>query len=85
VVLIRPEQISLQPRNGQPCGPGQTAGQVIHREFYGHDCVVLVGTGDDDRPLRVRCSGRSPVQAGDKVLISAEGNVTAWQAIVNNN
>jgi hypothetical protein len=84
VVLIRPEQISLQPRNGRPCGPGQTAGQVIHREFYGHDCVVLVGTGDDDHPLRVRCSGRSPVQAGDLVLVSAEGNVIAWQAMANN-
>jgi iron(III) transport system ATP-binding protein len=84
VVLIRPEQISLQPHDGQPCGPGQTTGRVIHREYYGHDCVVLVGTGDDDHPLRVRCSGLSPVQAGDMVLMSAEGNVIAWQAMANN-
>jgi hypothetical protein len=53
---------------------------VIHREYYGHDCVVLVRTGGDDRPLRVRCSGRSPVQAGDSVLISAQGDVIAWEA-----
>jgi iron(III) transport system ATP-binding protein len=84
VVLIRPEQISLQPLGGKPCGPGQTTGQVLHREYYGHDCVVLVGTGDDEHPLRVRCSGRSPVQAGDPVLISAEGNVIAWQALGSN-
>jgi hypothetical protein len=57
---------------------------VIHREYYGHDCVVLVGTGDGDHPLRVRCSGLSPVQAGDMVLMSAEGNVIAWQAMANN-
>jgi iron(III) transport system ATP-binding protein len=83
-VLIRPEQISLQPHTGQPCGPGQATGRVIHREYYGHDCVVLVGTADDENPLRVRCSGLSPVQAGDMVLMSAEGNVIAWQAMANN-
>jgi iron(III) transport system ATP-binding protein len=80
VVLIRPEQISLQLRVGQAGESGQATGQVIHREYYGHDCVVLVGTGNGDQPLRVRCSGGSPVQAGDKVLISAQGNVIAWQA-----
>jgi iron(III) transport system ATP-binding protein len=80
VVLIRPEQIALQLRDGQACEPGQAAGQVIHREYYGHDCVVLVGTGNGERPLRVRCSGGTPVQAGDKVLISAQGDVIAWEA-----
>jgi iron(III) transport system ATP-binding protein len=84
VVLIRPEQISLQPHDGESCGPGQATGQVIHREYYGHDCVVLVGTDDEEHPLRVRCPGLSPVQAGDMVLISAEGDVIAWQAIANN-
>jgi len=84
VVLLRPEQISLQSHDGQPCGPGQAAGQVIHREFYGHDCVVLVTTGDGEHPLRVRCTGRSPVQAGDKVLISADGDVIAWPAMSSN-
>jgi len=80
VVLIRPEQISLQPNRGQPGKAGQATGRVIHREYYGHDCVVLVRTGGDGRPLRVRCSGRSPVQAGDSVLISAQGDVIAWEA-----
>ena len=80
VVLIRPEQVSLQPHIGQSAESGQAAGQVIHREYYGHDCVVLVGIGDGEQPLRVRCSGGSPVQAGDKVLISAQGDVIAWPA-----
>ncbi len=83
-VLIRPEQISLQPHDGRPCSPGQASGQVLHREYYGHDCVVLVGTGDDAHPLRVRCPGGSSVQAGDLVLISAAGDVLAWQAMANN-
>jgi iron(III) transport system ATP-binding protein len=80
-VLIRPEQISLQSHNGQPCGPGQATGQVIHREYYGHDCVVLVTTGDGKHPLRVRCPGRTPVQPGDTVLISANGDVIAWPTV----
>jgi iron(III) transport system ATP-binding protein len=83
VVLIRPEQISLQPHDGGPSGPGQATGKVIHREYYGHDCVVLVDTGDGDQPLRVRCPGRSPVQAGDVVHIVAAGDVIAWQALAS--
>jgi iron(III) transport system ATP-binding protein len=79
-VLIRPEQILLQPRDHQEPGPGRVSGQVIHREYYGHDCVLLVNTGDGARPLRVRCPGRSPIQAGDSVLISARGTVIAWPA-----
>jgi hypothetical protein len=57
---------------------------VLHREYYGHDCVVLVGTGQDGHPLRVRCPGGSPVQAGDKVLVSAQGEVIAWPAGADN-
>ena len=79
MVLIRPEQICLRPRAGQPPGPGRAAGQVTHREYYGHDLVVLVDTGGTN-PLRVRCPGRSPIQPGDTVLISAQGDVIAWQA-----
>lgn len=78
VVLIRPEQISLQSHHGQRCGPSQATGKVIHREYYGHDCIVLVASGDGEHPLRVRCPGRSPFQAGDAVLISADGDVIAW-------
>jgi iron(III) transport system ATP-binding protein len=80
VVLIRPEQIFLQPHDGEQPGPGRVSGQVIHREYYGHDCVVLVSTGNSGHPLRVRCPGRSPAQAGDTVLISAQGPVIAWPA-----
>jgi len=84
VVLIRPEQLILQSHDGQLCGPGQATGQVIHREYYGHDCVLLVTTGDGEHPLRVRCPGFSPVQAGDTVLISADGEVIAWPAMSSN-
>ena len=84
VVLIRPEQVQIQPHNGNPCEPGQATGRVLHREYYGHDCIVLVGTADEDHPLRVRCPGRSPVQVGDIVVMSAQGDVIAWQSPAGN-
>jgi iron(III) transport system ATP-binding protein len=80
VVLVRPEQISLRPLAGQRPEPGHAAGRVIHREYYGHDCVVLVDTGDRQQPLRVRCPGGSAFQVGDDVSMSARGDVIAWQA-----
>jgi iron(III) transport system ATP-binding protein len=79
VVLIRPEQITLRLHFGQPSEPSQATGRVIHREYYGHDCIVLVDTSDRERPLRVRCPGRSPIQTGDTVVISAQGDVIAWE------
>jgi iron(III) transport system ATP-binding protein len=78
VVLIRPEQLFLRPLGGDRPGSGRVTGQVIHREYYGHDCVVLVDTGGE-HPLRVRCPGRSPIRASDMVAVSAEGDVIAWQ------
>jgi iron(III) transport system ATP-binding protein len=73
-VLIRPEQISLRRRSD---GPGGTHGHVTHREFYGHDCLLLVDTGDS-QPVRVRCPGRPPVEVGEEVALSARGDVVAW-------
>ncbi len=73
-VLLRPEQISLR-RLGD--GTGGAHGQVTHREFYGHDCLVLVDTGDG-QPVRVRCPGQPPVEVGEEVALSARGQVVAW-------
>ena len=79
VVLIRPEQISLRPLASHRPEPGQATGRVIHREYYGHDCVVLVDPSGRQHPLRVRCPGHSGFQAGDEVSMSATGDVIAWQ------
>ena len=73
-VLIRPEQISLRPRGD---GAPGAHGHVTHREFYGHDSLVLVDTGDR-QPVRVRCPGRPPVEVGEEVALSAHGDVVAW-------
>jgi iron(III) transport system ATP-binding protein len=79
-VLLHPEQISLRPLADQQCEPGRATGRVVRREYYGHDCVLLVAVNGDEHPMRVRCPGRSPVEVGDAVAISASGEVVAWQA-----
>ncbi len=79
MVLVRPEQIALRPLTGSQFQPGQTTGQVVHREYYGHDCVVLVATTEHQQ-LRVRCPGRALVDVGDTVAVSAAGDVVAWPA-----
>jgi len=82
LVLVRPEQVSLQPlgeRLPVPV-PDYATGQVVHREYYGHDCVVLVDLNGNGCQIRVRCPGRPPIEIGDRVTIHAHANVTAWLA-----
>jgi iron(III) transport system ATP-binding protein len=79
VALVRPEQISLRPladEHGESAD--QAVGRVVHREYYGHDCIVLVDVGGGEHLLRVRCSGYTPVQVGDTVVLSATGEIVAW-------
>jgi len=76
-VLVRPEQISVQPQSEERQPSQRQTGKVVHREYYGHDCVLLVET-QQNQLIRVRCSGRAPVQVGDSVSIAAAGAVVAW-------
>jgi iron(III) transport system ATP-binding protein len=80
VALVRPEQISLQPLADEHRESGQAVGQVAHREYYGHDCVMLVDVGSGQHSLRVRCFGDVPFQVGDAVALSATGEFVAWPA-----
>jgi len=67
--------VQPQSEGRQPSHRG--TGKVVHREYYGHDCVLLVET-QQNQLIRVRCSGRAPVQVGDSVSIAAAGAVVAW-------
>ncbi len=78
IALVRPEQISLRSLADTHLEPGQAVGRVVHREYYGHDCVMLVDVDGGERSLRVRCSGYTLVQVGDTVALSATGEIVAW-------
>ena len=77
LVLIHPEQVALE--LGATDDRGAVTGEVVHREYYGHDSVMMVGVAGLDHPLRVRCPGRSAVTVGDRVAIRVTGDVVAWR------
>ena len=79
MVLVRADQIALRRLGGRRHEPGQTSGRVVHCEYYGHDCIVLVDIAGNQQ-VRVRCPGRASVEVGDTVSISATGDVVAWPA-----
>jgi iron(III) transport system ATP-binding protein len=82
LVLVRPEQINLRPSGGRVPTPmpGHATGRVVHREYYGHDSVVLVDLDTHGPQIRVRCPGRTRVEIGDRVAICTQTDVTAWPA-----
>ena len=79
-VLVRPEQISLRRLDRPAAGTGEAVGRVLHREFYGHDCLLVVGLDEPSVQLRVRCPGRPPAELGDQVALVASGEALAWPA-----
>jgi iron(III) transport system ATP-binding protein len=82
VVLVRPERIVLSKADAASERAGPATGVVVHREYYGHDSMVLLDmsrrTGGDTQPVRVRCSGKPDVDIGDLAQVTAEGDVVAW-------
>jgi iron(III) transport system ATP-binding protein len=76
VTLIRPEQMRITPAASDRRGP--SSGRVLHREYYGHDSVVLVEVAGVAEPIRVRCSGTVEVSPGQHVDVHASGTTVAW-------
>lgn len=73
--LVRPEQIEIRAVSERAVAG--LLGRVVHREYYGHDSVLLVDTGDGE-PIRVRCGGALQLEIGDEVELLANGETVAW-------
>jgi len=77
-VLVRPEQVV--PHRLDDTHPSDPAtGRVVDRQYFGHDCMLVVSTGGG-RSVRVRCGGQDTPQLGDAVALSVDGDVVAWPA-----
>jgi iron(III) transport system ATP-binding protein len=82
LVLIRPEQIDLRPRDGGDGGDALPA-TVTDCRYHGHDTVVrcaLEGRSPADAEITVRLSDGTVWAPGTKVGLSARGPVVAWPA-----
>jgi hypothetical protein len=74
-VLIRPEQIELEPSgDGMP-------GRVTAFGYHGHDAVVHVQPerDADGRTIVVRITGGPALPVGSRVNLRAHGPVFAWR------
>ncbi len=80
LVLIRPEQMQIARAGARPAvvAGSPVTGRVLHREYYGHDSVVLVQVAGLPEPVRVRCSGSVEFSPGLLVDLRASGTTVAW-------
>ncbi len=83
VVLLRPEQLQVRPRNAHEPDAGgapSLAGRVEQCRYYGHDAVMSVvvdaHAGLSARSLLVRVGGEHALPAGTEVSVSASGSAT---------
>ena len=77
-VLIRPEQLELQPSGAG--GPGCLSGTVLSYGYHGHDAVVRVQPENDSGTpvIVVRTVGALRLTAGSPVTVRARGPVITW-------
>ena len=77
-VLIRPEQLELQPPGSG--GPGSLSGEVVSYGYHGHDAVVRVRPEHDSGTpvIMVRTVGGPQLAPGSPVTVRAHGPVITW-------
>ena len=77
-VLIRPEQLELQPPGSG--GPGCLSGEVVSYGYHGHDAVVRVRPEHDSGTpvIMVRTVGGPQLAPGSPVTVRARGPVITW-------
>ena len=75
-VVVRPEQLLLEPDDGRPLPPGSTPARVISSIFFGHDALVTLELEGQTPPLRLttRMSAKAP-EVGALVRVRVEGGV----------
>jgi iron(III) transport system ATP-binding protein len=76
LVLVRPEQVVVDPRPGG----GGLVGRVAQTDFHGHDTVISVVVAGSSVPMQARLAGGDPLPPGTEVTLSAAGSVMAWPA-----
>jgi len=79
VVLIRPEQVRLQPPGSVGLG---LPGRVLDYRYHGHEAMIRLApdAGPDDLVLLARAPGRIEFPPGSSVSIVIQGPVVAWPA-----
>jgi iron(III) transport system ATP-binding protein len=79
VVLVRPEQVRLQPPGSVGLG---LPGRVLDYRYHGHEAMIRLApdVGPPDLVLLARAPGRIEFPPGSSVSIVIQGPVVAWPA-----
>jgi iron(III) transport system ATP-binding protein len=75
-VVVRPEQLLIEPNDGGEAPAGTTAARVVSTIFFGHDALVTLELEDQTPPVRVatRTSETVP-ELGALVRLRVQGGV----------
>ncbi len=76
-VMVRPEQIRLEPRTNA----GSAKAQVLAVTYYGHDASVILSLDAGAQRVTTRVAGHMAPQHGAQVSLSVEGRVMAYPRI----
>ncbi|MDM7323920.1 MAG: ABC transporter ATP-binding protein [Thermus sp.] len=77
LLSLRPEALKLLPLEAEP-GPG-ALGQVVAREFKGHDLTYRVRLLTPDKEILVQEGPESPFHVGDRVRLKVVGKGVALE------
>jgi iron(III) transport system ATP-binding protein len=75
-VVVRPEAVSLQP----PADPTGGDGEVVRREYFGHDQRLAVRLAATGRVLSVRMGPEPSLRVGARVCVRVHGAVAVFPA-----
>jgi iron(III) transport system ATP-binding protein len=76
-VMVRPEQIRLEPRTNA----GSAKAQVLTVTYFGHDASIIVMLDAGAQRVTTRVAGHMAPQHGAQVSLSVEGRVMAYPRI----
>jgi iron(III) transport system ATP-binding protein len=76
-VMMRPEQIRLEPRTNA----GSARAQVLAVTYYGHDASVILALDAGANRVTTRVAGHMAPQQGAQVSLSVEGGVMTYPRV----
>jgi iron(III) transport system ATP-binding protein len=76
-VMVRPEQIRLEPRTKA----GSAKAQVLAVTYYGHDASIILSLDAGAKRVTTRVAGHMAPHQGAQVSLSVEGGVMTYPRI----
>jgi iron(III) transport system ATP-binding protein len=80
-VLIRPEQIELDPVDAARQASGTVIGTITSQSYFGHDALMHLSAPGVSDSISVRVSGRRDFRVGDRAELRVTQRVSTYSAV----